>query len=414
MTIVVSAFHRRLLMVLLLGLALLPLGPVVATHAAGIPTTWKVSSTKDTSTPLATHCASNSCPTLRDALVAAHSGDTVNLSGLAGSLATTAPLTVTTNLTISGPISTTLTVKGNQFGPTFWLLGNALAVNINNLTISNGGCIYKPIGAAGGYATAGGGIVVTAAMTRTVALTLTNTIVSNNPGLVPTVACGQGGGITLDVTHGGTGTLTLNNSTVTQNITTGAGGGILVYGSNANSGTATVTLNSSSVIGNTAGTGGGIYFDGFATGTLALTGTTVMSNTTAAQSGIFLNGGVLSLSVSNSHIDDNNTTASDLTGAGLAVHANRATMTMTGSTVKSNCGFGPYQGFNVQVGSTSTLTLSHSSLVGSCRHVTNAVDPITGLADAIGNVPADDFYVGGATQLLLGPGNVIEAAFIIT
>lgn len=344
---------RYALLVLVLCCVLVPGGAVPAAQATG-STTWAVTSTKDTSTPAAAHCTGTTCPTLRDALVAAHSGDTVSLAGLSGSLTvgSSAPLTITTSLTITGPTTTTLTINGNGIAPTFWLVGNGLAVTINNLTISGGGCSYKPIAVAGGLM-AGGGILMTAAMTRSIALTLTSTVVSNNSGLGALETCTWGGGITMDISHGGSGALTLSHSTVAQNSATN-GGGILVYdGGVSTSGTANVTLNSSTVLGNmnTAGTGAGIDFDGFATASLTLNGATVSNNTAGSQAGIYLaGGGTPSLSLTNSTIENNTSTSWNSPenisatqhlaiddASGIWVYASGATMTTINSIVNSNC-----------------------------------------------------------------------------
>lgn len=354
---VAIALLRRLLPILLL-LALVPLAPVATTRATGA-TTWTVSTTNDTATPAAAHCTGTACPTLRDALVAAHSGDTISLAGLSGTLVSTGtPLTITTSLTITGPAptgamgssgatSTALTVKGNQMNPTFWIVGTGLAVTISNLTISNGGCTYKPVAAAGGLM-AGGGIEVTAALTRTIALTLTNTSVFNNPGSGAPNPCTWGGGISMDISHGGNGTLTLIHSTVQLNSATN-GGGILVYGaSSTTSGTANVTLQSSIVNTNTntAGSGAGIDIDGFATATLALSGTTVTNNRAQTNAGVYVRGGPATLSITNSQISNNisnDSYNSDrnavVFGGGLWADATTYALTLANTSFVGNCGW---------------------------------------------------------------------------
>ena len=100
---------------------------------------------------------------LRAALAAANDGDTIDASGVSGTiLLTSAELQVTHNVTINGPGAATLAVDGNA---TFRVFDNfASNVTISGLTITNG------LGNASG----GGGI------SNQGGLTLSGCTVSNN------------------------------------------------------------------------------------------------------------------------------------------------------------------------------------------------------------------------------------------
>ncbi len=126
-----------------------------------------------------------------------------------------------------------------------------------------------------------------------------------------------------------------------------AGGGIRNTG--------TLTLNSSTVSGNTAGFGGGIYNRG--DGTLELNTSTVSANTATTNGGGIYNEDRGTLTLNGSTVSGN--TAGSGRGGGI-FNDNRGTLTLNGSTVSGNTatsgGAGIYDGFG------STLTLISSTV----------------------------------------------------
>src|SRR5262249_20160617 len=135
---------------------------------------------------------------LRDALAAANDGDTIDATGVSGTiLLTSGELQINHNVTINGPGAANLAVNGNA---TFRVFGNVASnVTISGFTITNGFATGFSIG--GGILNSGG-------------LTLSDSIVSNS------VAAFGGGGI---YSIGST-TLTVMNSSISGNSVTGQGG----------------------------------------------------------------------------------------------------------------------------------------------------------------------------------------------
>ena len=206
------------------------------------PTTIMVTNTND-----------NGPGSLRQALVDANDGDTIDATGISGVITlTTGQLLVDKSVTINGAGADVLAIDGNAVSVVFFIFRNAPGetVTISGLTIRNG---------------MGGSF---------------------------------GGGINNEET------LTITNSTISGNVVGELGGGI------ANSGTATIT--NTIISGNSAAQGGGIYNPGMMTvtnstisgnmaratggacttadGTLEITNST-LSNNSADEGGGILNGG---------------------------------------------------------------------------------------------------------------------------
>ena len=185
---------------------------------------------------------------LRAAIAAAAPGDTINFNlTYPATITLVSPLQISTNLTISGPGSSSLTISGNKTVSVLMVWGGA-TVNISGVAIANGN----------GFE--GGGIYSLAST-----LTLENVTLTNNS------APGYGGGI-----FNYAGTMTLDNCTVSANSASEYGGGIFNYGG-------TVIVSSSTVSGNqSAYDGGGIYNMG---GTLNLTNSTLSGNSAGINGG---------------------------------------------------------------------------------------------------------------------------------
>jgi CSLREA domain-containing protein len=243
--------------------------------------------------------AGGSCPgapcTLRQAILAAASGDTINFS--AGTITTitltSAELLINKNLTISGPGANRLSVQRSAASgtPNFRIFNIASSTNvtISGLTIANGNISGSRGGGIlnsgtvtitnstisgnsnGGGGGNGGGILNSNVGTMTIA----NSTISGN-------SANDGGGI--DNEDGGT--LTIINSTISGNFATvptfgpgGHGGGILNSGPSG-----MVTITNSTISGNsdsgTGGNGGGIW--NLASGTVNARNTIIAKNTAAA------------------------------------------------------------------------------------------------------------------------------------
>ena len=198
-------------------------------------------------TIIVTNTNDNGPGSLRQALVDAHDGDTIDATGISGViLLTGGQLLVDKSITINGAGADVLAIDGNATSRAFEIDSGA-TVTISGLTIRN---------AQGGE---GGGILNGAT------LTITNSTLTGN-------AAGLGGG-TFN-----SGTLTIVNSTVTDNMASEGGG---TY----NSGSGILTITNSTFSGDAASeTGAGV----FNIGTLQITNSTFSDNSSA-----FLAGGVL-------------------------------------------------------------------------------------------------------------------------
>ena len=284
---------------------------------------------------------------LRQAIIDAKPGDTIDFSVTGKIILTGGELTIDNNLNIIGPGAANLTISGNNNSRVFNI--TAGTVTISGVTISDGlaksnigGGIYNQGTLAlegsivsGNTATVSGGGIYN----ENGSVTLTNCSVSNN-----TTAEASGGGIANSK-----GNLTLINSTVSDN-TGHYAGGINNYHGTTTLQWSTVSDNSagngggggicntdggliltnSTVSGNTAGTdGGGIRNNG---GNATLTNSTVSGNTVQNGGGGIYNLGMGKVMLTNSTVSGN--TAQNGDGAGIC-NAN-GDVTLTNSTVRSN------------------------------------------------------------------------------
>ena len=197
---------------------------------------------------------------LREAIAGAVPGDTINF-GVTGTITLTAgELLINTDLTISGPGADSLAISGNNASRVFKIFMSR-TVTISGVTIQNGNI---PTGQQGG-----GGI------SNWGTLTLNNVDVKNNT-VNGTDSSDVGGGIK----NGGMGPamMAINNSTIEGN-TANRGGGIF------NAVSTTLSLSNSTISDNTAVDGGSITIYG----TAALTNVTVSGNTATGICGGILN-----------------------------------------------------------------------------------------------------------------------------
>ena len=288
---------------------------------------------------------------LRDALAIANDGDTIDATGISGTiLLTSGELQITHNLTINGPGAGTLAVNGNHTSRVF---DNMVRnVTISGLSITNGSITT----------TGGGGIFNDGGNSAT--LTLNNCTVTGNDAEF-------GGGIVNM-----NGTLTVNNCTISNNGGIFGGGGISNI---AFDGTATLIITNSTISGNSAGD----YAGGIANvtgGSVTTTASVTVSNSTLSGNSVFGEGGA----IANRPPDV----------------GNFATLMITNSTISNNSATGDGGGINNEGDAELELGGTILKAGTSGENIFNA-----GTATSLGyNLSSDD---GGG--VLTGPGDQINA-----
>jgi hypothetical protein len=299
---------------------------------------------------------------LRDALAAANDSDTIDATGVSGTiLLISGELQITHNVTINGPGAGNLAVNGNA---TFRVFENfASNVTISGFTITDG---------SAGDENGGGGIL------NHGGLTLSDNSIVNNHAFTRRND-GIGGGIS----NSSGAALTVTGCTINDNVTDCEGGGI--YSSNAQ-----LTLMDSTISGNSAqsfgppcvGFGGGIFSSG---GKATVTDSTVNGNTAFAGGGGIRNDGGGTLTIIDSTISEN--TAYFVFGGGIS---NDGNLTLTNSTMSGNSA---PQGGAIHNEETTTIgdTLLNAGASGGT---------INGTATSLGyNLASDD---GGGVLTGLG------------
>ncbi len=325
-----------------------------------------------------TSCADDGgSDTLRNAVLTANEGDTIDLTALPCSRITLAgAINVDLdNLTIIGAGADALTIDANQAGRAFMHSGSG-TLSLQYLTVSNGsitlptalgGCIYSKGSVSLNHATvagcqalgqagAGGGGIVTLYQ-----LTMLNSTLSGNSALAAvgtsaTLSAEGGGAVVL-------GHLSLVNSTVTGNLARtlagkSAGGGLYVHGT-LSCKYSTIDTNTASVAVFSAGagdyaTGGGLAFMHYGSGqSFTMSSSSVHHNVADAAAGVLLSEqDNATASIRNSTISTN---TAHYQGGGL-VEGTR--LTLSNSTVAFNV-TGSYGGGGV-IAEGDTLTIESS------------------------------------------------------
>ena len=298
------------------------------------PSSLVVTKTGDTNDGV---CSLTDC-SLREAISAANSGDTITFAVTGTIVLTGGQLAITSDLTIDGPGSADLHISGNNTSRVFHIVsGN---VSISDVTIRDG----NTAGDGGGIRNVG-------------TLILTDSLVSSNNAAI------HGGGIE----NGGT--ITLTRSTVSDNTSVFKGGGIYINvggiatltnstvsgntsdkGGSTYNNSGTVTLTTTTVSGNTATHGGGIYN----AGTADLANSTFSGNIVTGDGGAIWNSGTVTCT---SCIIGTNT--ADATGGGIW---NSGTADLTNSTISGNTAFNGGAIRNINSG---TLVIADSTITGN-------------------------------------------------
>ena len=268
---------------------------------------------------------------LRDAIINANDGDTIDATGVSGTiLLTGGELFNTHSVTIIGPGAGNLAVNGNA---TFRVFRNEGSnTTISGLTITNG---VDEFGLGGDGILNEGGLTV-----------IDTSIVNNNGG-------GEGGGIKS--AFGVPNTTTVINSTISNNDP----GGIDVCCAYA-----TLTVVNSTISNNVSDSNmGGVYIHGVGPLTLTVTNSTIGGNQNS-----FGGGGIAAVGAT---VTVTNSTISGNTGgcAGGGIYANETQLTVNNSTISGNsspqgvCSPGSGLGGGIySIGFNGTLTVTDSTI----------------------------------------------------
>ena len=293
---------------------------MAAVVVAGVVTvtTFAASGVASASTAV-TNCNDSGTGSLRAAVV---SGGTTTfaLSPPCSTITlTSGPITLATNVIISGPGAALLAVSGGGVSQVF-VISAGVNATISGLTIENGN---NTSGVGGGIDNRGGTVTVS-----------DRTISGNTDAHAAGGICngdgGDGGGTLCD----GSGTLTLTNSTVSGNTASGTGGGIA-------NGSGTLTVLNSTISGNVTNQGvnggGGISNS---SGTMVITNSTISGNSSP---GAFGNGGGIYNGVNGTATLTNSTVSGNVAGGkhgggdgGGIANFSGDTLTLTNSTVSGN------------------------------------------------------------------------------
>jgi len=234
---------------------------------------------------------------LRQALAAAHNGDTINFS-VTGTITLTGKfLTVSQSITIFGPGAGYLAINGNHRTRVFHVVPNA-RVTIAALTITNGGMTDY-----------GGGIYNDRAT-----ITLYNCVLSGNESMF------GGGGIFNHASLGGNATLSVNSCTFSSNLSI-LGGAISNF-SDDDTTTATLSVTFSTFDRNKAEhSGGGIYNRAAGGGAEMQISDSTLSNNSADYGGGICNNGSSErgarVQIINSTLNDNSAQSGGGQGGGI-------------------------------------------------------------------------------------------------
>lgn len=290
---------------------------------------------------------------LRNALASAADGDTIDASGVSGTiLLTNGELLVTNSVNIVGSGPDLLAVNGNAAGRVFYVAPSN-TVSISSLTIADG---HAPSVCQACSGESGGGIYNDHAT-----ITVSNCTLSGNSANY--LNGGDGGGVYNDG-YGGTANLMVINSVFSNNSAAGSGGAICSVagavtvsncrfignsaggaGGGLYNGGATMTIVSSTLGGNsTGGYGGGIYSDGYGgTATLVVANSAIYSNTSLLAGGIWSEGfaGVATVWITNTTLSANwpgPNISSDGSGGNATVVLANSTLFVTADATNGGSG----------------------------------------------------------------------------
>jgi hypothetical protein len=303
-----------------------------------------------THTLTVTSTADSGAGTLRAALASAANGDTIDVSGVSGTiLLTSGALLVSNNVTILGPGPANLAVDGNAAGHAFNISGTL--VTIAGLTITNGNASGGfPANAGGGIYTGPGTLTVSNCAFRANSAQFGGGILGDH-SILTVSSCAfngnsagnGGGGIFINAVVGGS-TLIVSNCSFSGNSASDAGGwgGGAVYNNGQASGNAIAQLAISTLSGNSAPYGAGIFNDSHSSGraTFTVSASTLSGNlASGAGAGIYNSGessGTGTVQIATSTLSGN---LANGDGGGIyndGTSSGKATLTVKASTFSGN------------------------------------------------------------------------------
>ena len=389
----------------ILGAALL------ATPSGAAGTTWIVDSLGD-GVADAAHCAppTNGACTLRDALKAQQSGDTITFDasltgGTINLTAAQGQLKVDhKTVTITGPGSGSLTVNQTVANkPVFYLVAYKYDVVMTGLAIIGGtksginaygvnNLTLVDVEVTGNSGTGGGGVRLNNFYGD---LTITDSYIHGN------TASDKGGGLLVNPTSGvpGTGIVTISRTEISNNNSSGGGGGVFLQNSES------VTIGDSTFSGNVSGNGGGALYINVNADPVNITGSTFYANSAYYQGGAILSASA-NLTISNSTFAEN----IGMGGGGLSA-LNGSSLTVNQSTFTANSATGSDQdyagGGGINFRGTVAVTMSGTIVSANTAAVSGQAD--IGLVDAqSATITSTNSLLGDIDSriALLGSGNV--------
>lgn len=338
---------------------------------------------------------------LRDALANANAGDTIDLTGLSGTITlTTGQLVIEDAVTITGPGAAVLSISGN----------NASRVFQMNSDLSGGTVTISGVTITGGFESAQGAGINFYCDDGSANLVVDSVVITGN------TADDLGAGLYFDRCHGDN-DLTIRNSTISNNQSVGSGGGGIWFDEGN-----TLTIQNSTIADNhSAYYGGGLYFDdgvnlvvlnstfsgnaasqgeelegsGGAIHVTDLTGQATIANSTFTGNSALVNGGAIHVETGNLTIDQATISGNTAGGSGDGLYlgygedalarAQRArhgkqgedadgpgaqavgTVAITGSIIAGNADGTDDVAAGSESGDTATIT---ASVIGTVNNVT--------------------------------------------
>jgi sugar lactone lactonase YvrE len=261
-------------------------------------------------------CSGGFCTTLRAAITAANdsSGNTINFSGLSGTITLTSALpAISRSMIITGPGASSLTISGNSSYQIFYISSTAATVSISGLNLTAGTSSHTTNGGGGAINNAGTLTVTNSTLSMNIgsaiangfgALTITNSSFFGNSG-------NYGGAVSSD------GNTTVKNCTFSENSGDNGGGAIFSQGAlNVTNSTFSGNFTTAPYNPNNGGYGGGAILS-FGT-VMQVFNSTFSGNSTAGVGGaIYANLG--STLTANNNIFVGNTVSTSNGGAAIAV-----------------------------------------------------------------------------------------------
>lgn len=417
---------RRNWIVVFLIIATPLLSFFIINKAQAATTTLTVTKTADTNDGACdTDCS------LREAIAAATSGDTINFaSDLSGQTITLdsslGHLNIGKNLTIDGSsLSSSITISGGGATRVFWTQ-SSYTFSLISLNVINGAPASGQVG---------GGIANQASLTLTEvvlsgntstsafggaiynfasgAITITNSTLENNTASgssggaiynIGTITIGSSTISTNTASSGAaifnttsSGNLTITDSTFTDNNTTLSNGGA-IYNSNS---AGLVTISRSTFTGNDAVQGAAIYN----AKTLTLANSTFGSNTASSLGGAIYNASGGSLDVTNNTFSANNA------ASGGAIY-NAATLALKNTILANSLPSGTTDCYNTGTINTDVNNLIETNASGSnaCGTPVSTDDPILASLAAYGGTTSNFALLPGSPALDAGDNTICAAS----